>query len=51
MAKQAQKSETSNRGFAAMDENRQREIASMGGVAAHRKPLRPAFVNAAQQSG
>jgi uncharacterized protein len=28
---------TSNRGFASMDEERQREIASMGGRAAHQK--------------
>lgn len=28
---------TSKRGFASMDENRQREIASMGGRAAHQK--------------
>lgn len=28
---------SSNRGFASMDENRQREIASMGGKAAHQK--------------
>lgn len=28
---------TSNRGFASMDEDRQREIASQGGKAAHEK--------------
>ena len=28
---------SSNRGFAAMDEDKQREIASMGGKAAHQK--------------
>ncbi len=36
MANQNQGS-TSNRGFASMDENKQREIASQGGKAAHEK--------------
>ena len=36
MANQNQGS-TSNRGFAPMDENKQREIASQGGKAAHEK--------------
>jgi uncharacterized protein len=31
------KNNTSKRGFASMDEDRQREIASMGGKAAHEK--------------
>ncbi len=34
---QAKKSGTSNRGFASMDPQRQREIASEGGRAAHEK--------------
>ena len=37
MANQQQKTDTSNRGFASMDEDKQREIASMGGKAAHEK--------------
>ncbi|MDD5579018.1 MAG: KGG domain-containing protein [Methylobacter sp.] len=32
-----QKSSTANRGFASMDEEKQREIASKGGQAAHEK--------------
>jgi uncharacterized protein len=35
--KTPEKSGTGNRGFASMDENRQREIASQGGKAAHAK--------------
>lgn len=33
----ADQNQKSNRGFASMDENRQREIASQGGRAAHEK--------------
>jgi general stress protein YciG len=35
--KQNSGKDTSNRGFASMDEDKQREIASMGGKAAHEK--------------
>lgn len=34
---QNQQGSTSNRGFASMDEDKQREIASQGGKAAHEK--------------
>jgi general stress protein YciG len=37
MSNQADQSNTSNRGFASMDENKQREIASQGGKASHEK--------------
>lgn len=37
MANQQNHGNTSNRGFASMDEEKQREIASKGGKAAHEK--------------
>jgi hypothetical protein len=37
MPNQGNKGDTSNRGFASMDEEKQREIASKGGKAAHEK--------------
>jgi general stress protein YciG len=37
MSNQDKKSDTSNRGFASMDEDKQREIASQGGKASHEK--------------
>ncbi|MBD2315128.1 stress-induced protein [Desertifilum sp. FACHB-1129] len=48
----AQNSDTSNRGFASMDEDKQREIASKGGKAAHEKGTAHEFSSEeAQEAG
>lgn len=50
--KMAQNSDTSNRGFASMDEDKQREIASKGGKAAHEKGTAHEFSSEeAQEAG
>ncbi|MCD8488433.1 MAG: KGG domain-containing protein [Desertifilum sp.] len=48
----AKNSDTSNRGFASMDEDKQREIASKGGKAAHEKGTAHEFSSEeAQEAG
>ncbi|NES97155.1 MAG: stress-induced protein [Desertifilum sp. SIO1I2] len=48
----AQNSDTNNRGFASMDEDKQREIASKGGKAAHEKGTAHEFSSEeAQEAG
>lgn len=46
MARDGQQGNTSNRGFASMDAEKQREIASKGGKAAHRKGTAHEFTSA-----
>jgi uncharacterized protein len=52
MSNQVNQSNTSNRGFASMDEEKQREIASQGGKASHQKGTGHEFSSAeAREAG